>query len=494
MTRYEEIPLLPEVKQFLAQEPYPFFIGNEWHSPNACDTIPVYNPATGKIIARVLSARCEDVAVAAMAARGALEGAWHRCTPHERSLLLWKLADAIERHADILAQLETLNNGKPLAIARASDVSMSVKLFRYMAGWATKLEGSTIPISSQYFAYTVREPVGVVAQIIPWNFPLMMAAWKLAPALAAGCTVILKPAEQTPLTALYLGKLIKDVGFPPGVVNILPGYGEITGAALAKHSQIDKVAFTGSTEVGKKIVESSAQQLKRVSLELGGKSPAILLKDADLEKSIPDAANAIFFNSGQCCSAGSRLFVERSVYDEVVDGIVAYAKRLQLGSGLLPTTDLGPLVSREQLEKVSSYVQEGIAQGSSLLCGGSQYGDEGYFYEPTVLVPASHDSRIVREEVFGPVVTIMPFQSHEEVIALANDSIYGLAAGIWTRKLSAAHFIASRLRVGTVWINEYNVANAALPFGGFKQSGYGREMGHAVFEQYTELKSVCISL
>jgi phenylacetaldehyde dehydrogenase len=387
-----------------------------------------------------------------------------------------------------------------LAVARAADVPLAAEMFRYMAGWATKIEGNTIPLSvpytpgARYLAYTLREPIGVVGQIIPWNFPLLMAAWKLGPALATGCCIVLKPAEQTPLTALRLAELIQEAGFPDGVVNVVPGYGETAGAALAAHDEVDKVAFTGSTEVGKLIVQAAAGNLKKVSLELGGKSPNIVYADADLEAAIPGAASAIFFNHGQCCCAGSRLYVEDKVFDKVVDGVTQSAKKIKLGPGFNPDSQMGPLVSEEQLHRVTGYLDAGRAEGATALCGGKRMGEKGYFVEPTVLVNTNDRMKVVREEIFGPVVTAMPFRKDEEILPRANDTVYGLAAGVWTRDISKAHQIASELRAGTVWINCYNIFDAALPFGGYKQSGWGREMGHDALEMYTETKAVCAKL
>jgi phenylacetaldehyde dehydrogenase len=379
-------------------------------------------------------------------------------------------------------------------------VPLAVDLFRYMAGWATKIEGNTIPISvpyapgAKFFAYTTREPIGVVGQIIPWNFPLLMAAWKLGPALATGCTVVLKPAEQTPLSAIRLGELALEAGFPDGVLNIVTGFGETAGAALAAHPDVDKVAFTGSTEVGKLILHAASGNLKKVSLELGGKSPNVVFGDADLDTAIKGAASAIFFNHGQCCCAGSRLFVEKSVFDKVVDGVAAQAKKIKVGPGLEPDTQMGPLVSDEQLNRVCSYLESGFSEGARAVTGGKRIGDRGYFVEPTVLVDTDPKMKVVQEEIFGPVVTAIPFKDTDEVITQAHDTIYGLAAGVWTRDISKAHRTAEKLKAGTVWINCYNIFDAAMPFGGYKQSGWGREMGHDVLENYTQKKAVCTLL
>ncbi len=490
------VAVLPEVKAFVSG-PRKLLIGGEWVEAVSGKTFEVYDPASGEVLARVAEGDKEDIDRAVRAARQSFEsGPWSRMKPSERGRLIWKLADLIEQHTEEFAQLESLDNGKPLRIARIADVPLSVDMFRYMAGWATKIEGNTIPISvpGDYFAYTLREPVGVVGQIIPWNFPLLMAAWKLAPALAAGCTIVLKPAEQTPLSALRLGELIQEAGFPAGVVNIVPGYGETAGAALAAHPDVDKVAFTGSTEVGKLIVRAAAGNLKKVSLELGGKSPNIILKDSDLEMAIKGAAHAIFFNHGQCCCAGSRLYVEQEVFDRVVEGVAEEAKKIKLGPGFDPTTQMGPLVSQEQLERVSGYIASGLLGGAKPLCGGGRYGERGYFVEPTVLVDVRQDMSVVQEEIFGPVVAAMPVKELEAIPPVANDTVYGLAAGIWTRDISKAHRLARQIRAGTVYVNCYNVFDAALPFGGYKQSGWGREMGHEVLENYTEVKSVCIGL
>jgi phenylacetaldehyde dehydrogenase len=490
----------PPVNQFLAHS-RKLLINGHWVPSASGKTFPVYNPATGDVLAHVAEGDKEDINRAVAAARAAFDsGPWHTTTPSERGKLLWRLADLIEKNLQEFAELESLDNGKPLTVARAADVPLAVDLFRYMAGWATKIEGNTINLSvpytpgARYHAYTSREPVGVVGQIIPWNFPLLMAAWKLGPALATGCTVVLKPAEQTPLTALRLGELIAEAGFPPGVVNIVPGYGETAGAALASHPHVDKVAFTGSTEVGKLILQAAAGNLKKVSLELGGKSPNVIMADADLDHAIPGSASAIFFNQGQVCCAGSRLFVHKKVFDRVVEGVAKAAKDIKVGHGLDPATQMGPLVSEEQLHRVVGYLDAGAKEGARALAGGHQIKGAGYFVEPTVLVDTRDSMKVVQEEIFGPVVTALPFEDVGELVPRANDTVYGLAAGIWTKDVSKAHEVAAAIKAGTVWVNCFNIFDAALPFGGYRQSGWGREMGHQVLELYTEVKSVCIRL
>jgi phenylacetaldehyde dehydrogenase len=488
------------VEDFIAA-PRQLFINGQWVDAASGKTFETPNPATGETLARIAEGDVEDINRAVRAARRAFEdGPWSRMTPSERGRIIWRIGDLILDHVDELAQLESLDNGKPFAVAQAADVPLAADLFHYMAGWATKIEGNTINISVPYMpganfhSYTLREPIGVVGQIIPWNFPLLMAAWKLGPALATGNCVVLKPAEQTPLTALRLAGLIAEAGVPEGVVNVVPGYGETAGAALAAHNGVDKVAFTGSTEVGKLIVAAAgASNLKKLTLELGGKSPNIVFEDAD-ESAVQGAANAIFFNHGQCCVAGSRLFVQRDRFDEVVDGVAEIAKGIKLGSGMEAGTQMGPLVSDEQFRRVTGYLESGKSDGATALAGGGRFGDRGYFVEPTVLTNTNPDMKVVREEIFGPVLVAAPFTDLDEIAAVANDSDYGLGAGIWTKDISKAHALAKKIRAGTVWINCYNVFDAALPFGGYKQSGWGREMGHEVLNNYTEVKAVTAQL
>ncbi|HYK85072.1 MAG TPA: aldehyde dehydrogenase family protein [Ktedonobacteraceae bacterium] len=484
---------------FLQQQPVKMLIGGQWVESASGKVFETYNPSTGEVLARVAEGESEDINRAVAAARKAFEsGPWPKMTPSQRGRLLWKLADLIEKNAEELAQLETLDNGKPIRYSRSVDVPMTSDHFRYFAGWATKLEGDTIPVSiPNMFTYTLREPLGVVGQIIPWNFPLQMASWKLAPALACGNTVVLKPAEQTPLTALRLGELMLEAGFPEGVVNIVPGFGETAGAALAAHMDVDKVAFTGSTEVGKKILQASVGNLKRVTLELGGKSPNIIFPDADMRFAVRGAMNAIFFNQGQVCTAGSRLFVHKSVYDQVLSGLTDVAGKMKLGQGIDPSTEMGPLVSQEQLERVTGYIESGKREGATTTTGGGRPNDaalSGYFVQPTVFDNVSDEMTIAREEIFGPVVAAFPFEDIEEVAARANKSIYGLAAGVWTSDVKKVHRMAAALKAGVVWVNTYNMFDAAAPFGGYKQSGYGREMGHAVLDAYTQVKTVWVNL
>ncbi|MCA8993360.1 MAG: aldehyde dehydrogenase family protein [Planctomycetaceae bacterium] len=492
---------LSKTQAFLDRE-HKLLIDGEWVSAQSGKMFEVKNPATGEVISSVAEGDAADINSAVAAARRAFEGGeWPSLTASQRGKLLWKLADLLEENLAEFAELESLDNGKPRAVAAAADVPLAVDLFRYMAGWTTKIEGTTIPISvpympgAEFHSYTLREPVGVVGQIIPWNFPLLMAAWKLGPALATGCTVVLKVAEETPLTALRLGELIREAGFPNGVVNIITGFGETAGAALAAHPDVDKVAFTGSTEVGKLIVKAAGESnLKKVTLELGGKSPNIILPDADLAAAIPGAANAIFFNHGQCCCAGSRLFVHKSQFDEVIDGVSKQAAAIQVGPGMHPDCQMGPMVSQIQQDRVCSYLDSGLKQGAEAVVGGKRVNGGGYFVEPTVLVNTQPNMQVIQEEIFGPVVAAIAYEDVEQLVSDANDSIYGLAAAVWTRDISKGHQIARRMRAGSVWVNCYNVFDAALPFGGYKQSGWGREMGYEAINLYTETKAVTVQL
>jgi phenylacetaldehyde dehydrogenase len=475
-------------------------IDGEWVEAASGKAFSTPNPATGQRLADVAHGEAEDIDRAVKAARRAFDsGPWASMSPSERGKIVWRIGELIEENLEEFAELESLDNGKPITIARVADVPLAADLFRYMAGWATKIEGNTIPISVPYapgaswHAYTLKEPIGVVGQIIPWNFPLLMAAWKLGPALATGCTIVLKPAEQTPFSAIRLGEIMLEAGVPKGVINIVTGFGD-AGAALAAHDDVDKVAFTGSTEVGKLIVKAAAGNLKKLTLELGGKSPNIVFNDADPDAAAAGAANAIFFNHGQCCCAGSRLYVERQNFDRVVEGVVEAAKHIKVGPGTDSATEMGPLVSEEQFQRVTGYLAAGVQEGAHAMCGGERSGDEGYFVEPTVLVDTTPGMKVVREEIFGPVVTAMPFDDPREIGGIANDTNYGLAAGIWTSDVSKAHRMAKQLRAGTVWVNCYNIFDASLPFGGYKESGWGREMGHAVLENYLQTKAVCIQL
>jgi phenylacetaldehyde dehydrogenase len=463
-------------------------------------TFPVYNPATGEVIAHVPEAEQKDVDRAVAAARRAFDdGKWTNLAPSARGRLLWKLADLLEQNLEEFAEIESYDNGKPFSVARVADVPLAVDMFRYMAGWATKISGTTLPLSAGYdfHSYTMREPIGVVAQIIPWNFPLLMAVWKLAPALACGCTIILKLAEQTPLSGLRLAQLFDEAGFPPGVVNVLTGFGDGAGAPLAAHDHVDKVAFTGSTEVGKLIVKAAAGNLKKVTLELGGKSPVLIFPDANIEQAIAGSSSAIFFNHGQCCCAGSRLYAHEKIFDQVVEGVSRIAAGIQLAPGLDPSCQMGPLVSDEQYRKVVGYIESGIAEGAHIAAGGPVSGvDRGYFVRPTVITNTNPDMKVVREEIFGPVVCAVPFNDKdvEQIVKRANDTIYGLAASVWTQNISLGHKVARALRAGTVWVNCHNVFDASLPFGGYKQSGWGREMGSEVLHNYTEVKAVTVAL
>ncbi len=475
-------------------------IGGEWAPARSGATQDVIDPANGEAFGVVASGSPEDVDRAVAAARAAfIDPAWANMRPVDRQRLLLRLADLLEANASEFALLETLDNGKPLSLSKAVDVPGSIDYLRYIAGWATKIEGSTIDVSfprprqgGEWFAYTRREPVGVVGAIIPWNYPLMMAVWKLGPALATGCTVVLKPASETPMTALRLAELVLEAGFPAGVVNVITGPGSVLGKALSSHPDVDKIAFTGSTQVGRDVGHSVVDRMARVSLELGGKSPVIIFDDANLKAAIPGAASAIFANQGQACTAGSRLYVQRSIFDEVVAGIAARAQKMTVGPGIDPTTQMGPLVSARQRETVLGYITAGREGGAEIVTGGRSVDRPGFFVEPTVLTGMAQNSRVVQEEIFGPVLVAQPFDDLDEAVQLANDSEYGLAASVWSDNLSRVHQAVPRIKAGTVWVNTHNMLDPALPFGGFKLSGTGREMGRAVLDLYTETKSVCM--
>lgn len=484
-------------RNFIARR-HQLLIDGQWVDARSGKTFPVFDPSNGQQIAMVAEGGAEDVDLAVQAARRAFEdSAWSRMKPTERGKLVWRLGDVLEAHAEELAELEALDNGKPIRDARAVDIPFGCELLRYMGGWSTKITGQSIPMSApgDWHAYSIREPLGVVGQIIPWNFPLLMAVWKIAPALAAGCTIILKPAEQTPLSAIRLGELVMEAGFPAGVLNVITGDGS-AGAAIAAHPDVDKVAFTGSTEVGKLIVQAAAGNLKKVSLELGGKSPAIVFPDADLSVAIPGTASAIFFNMGQCCTAGSRLFVHERIFDTMMVGLSDEAAKLKIGPGLDPESRIGPLVSDEQFRRVTGFLESGRLEGAEVVTGGKRHGNGGYFVEPTVLTKTTPTMKVVREEIFGPVVCAMPYNDDdlEQIARLGNATEYGLAASIWTRDLGIAHKLARKLKAGSVWINAHNFNDVALPFGGYKQSGWGREMGYEAIELYTETKAVAALL
>ena len=472
-------------------------VDNKWVDSVSGKTFETINPATGEVLAKVAEADSADVDLAVKAARKAFhsKAPWRKMSASERGRLLNRLADLIEKNADELATLESLDNGKPRHVARTADLPLTIACYRYYAGWADKIQGKTIPISGEYFCYTRHEPVGVVGQIIPWNFPLLMQAWKLAPALACGNTIILKVAEQTPLSALRVGELMIEAGFPEGVINILPGYGPTAGGAIARHMDIDKVAFTGSTEVGHLIMKAAAEtNLKRVTLELGGKSPNIVFADADLEQAVEGSHFALFFNQGQCCCAGSRLFVEEKVYDEFVERSTERAKRRTVGNPLDKKTEQGPQVDNDQFKKVMTYVQSGKEEGAKLMCGGERVGDRGYFVAPTVFADVKDEMKIAQEEIFGPVMSILKFKDMDDLVERANKTMYGLAAAVWTRDITKAHHVANHVRAGTVWVNCFDVFDAAAPFGGFKQSGIGRELGEYGLQQYSEVKTVTVKL
>jgi aldehyde dehydrogenase (NAD+) len=477
--------------------PGKLLIDGQW--VNGSKTFDTINPATGEALTQIVEASAADADQAVAAARRAFDGkggAWRKMSASERGRMIWKLGDLVEQHIDELAELETLDNGKPIFESRNVDMPMVIDVLRYYAGWATKIHGETVNTFDSAFTYTLREPVGVVGLIIPWNFPLLLASWKLGPALACGNTIVMKPAEQTPLTTLRLGELAVEAGFPAGVLNIVTG-GPETGKSIVQHPGIDKIAFTGSTAVGKEIMRGAADTLKRVTLELGGKSPNIVFADADIDSAVKGAINGIFYGKGEVCNAGSRLFVESKVRREFLDKLIGRAKKMVPGDPLDPKTRMGAIVSQEQMQTVLGYIDAGKSEGAKLLAGGKRVsvnGDKGFFIEPTVFGDVNNDMKIAQEEIFGPVLATLKFDDVDEVVEMANRNQYGLAAAVWTRDLKKAHQMSRMLRAGTVWINTYGLMDAALPFGGYKSSGFGRELGQAALEHYTEIKTVWMNM
>jgi aldehyde dehydrogenase (NAD+) len=471
------------------------FIGGKWLPSASGKTFDTVHPATEEVICQVAEGDVEDVDAAVDAAREAFDnGPWRKMDARDRGALIYKLAELIEEEAEELAALETLDNGKPISESRAADIPLVVDCLKYYAGWADKIQGKTIPIRGDFFCYTRREPVGVVGQIIPWNFPALMVAWKWGPALAAGCTIVMKPAEQTPLTCLRMARLAQKAGIPDGVINAVPGYGPTAGAALVKHPGVDKIAFTGEGATARIIQKEAAASMKRLTFELGGKSPNVIFADADLEEAINGAHMALYFNQGQCCCAGSRLFIDEKVYDEVVDRIAEKNRSTRIGDPFDPQTQQGPQIDKAQFDKILKYVEYGKQDGAKCVTGGKQHGSKGFFVEPTLFANVTDDMRIAREEIFGPVMSALKFKSLDEIIHRSNDTNFGLAAAVWTRDVAKAHRYASQVRAGTVWVNCYDVFDAAAPFGGFKESGLGRELGEAGLDNYTETKTVTVSL
>lgn len=469
-------------------------IGGKWSDSVSGETFATVHPATEEKIADVARGNAQDIDRAVKAARKAFEeGPWPKMDARDRGRLIGRLADLIEQHKEELAALETLDNGKPINDSLAADIPLVIDCLRYYAGWADKITGKTVPIRGDYFCYTLREPVGVVGQIIPWNFPALMVAWKWGPALATGCTIVMKPAEQTPLTCLRLAELATEAGFPPGVINVVPGFGD-AGAALVKHPDVDKIAFTGSTETAQLIMRDAAQTLKRLTFELGGKSPNIVFADSDIDAAIAGAEFGLFFNQGQCCCAGSRLFVEEKIHDKFVEKLVARARSRQLGDPFQTSTTQGPQIDSDQFQKIMKYIDLGKQGGAKCLTGGDRHGDQGFFVQPTIFDEVTDDMEIATDEIFGPVLSVLPFKDLDEVVERANKTFYGLAAAVWTRDVAKAHRVAKSVRAGTVWINCYDVFDAAAPFGGFKMSGMGRELGEYALDNYTEIKTVTMSM
>ncbi|RJS92924.1 aldehyde dehydrogenase [Salinisphaera sp. Q1T1-3] len=483
-------------RQFLGKS-HQLLIGGAWHDPIDGGRRDVYDPGSRQVIANVADGSARDIEAAVAAARKTFdESSWPQTKAAARSRLLWRIAELIDEHAVQLAELDTLDEGSPYGVVKGGYIAAAAEHFRYFSGWASKIGGDTMPVGlpGEWHTYTTREPVGVVGQILPWNVPFLMMAWKLAPALAAGNTVVVKPAEDTPLSALLFADIAREAGVPDGVINIVTGDGK-AGAALVEHGDVDKVGFTGSTATGKAIVRASADNLKRVTLELGGKSPVFVFPDADIDAAIPQVAEAVYLNSGQACSAGTRLYIHEDVYDRVIEGVAEYSKGLKLGHGLDPETNLGPIVSQKQFDHVNELLQSGIAEGAQVVAGGDP-GMDGYFVRPTLLADVTPDMRVYKEEIFGPVISAMKMTTEhlDELAREANNTPYGLAASIWTKDLTVAHRLAARIRAGTVWINAHNMIDPAMPWGGFKQSGWGREMGEAALDVYTETKTVAMKL
>jgi aldehyde dehydrogenase (NAD+) len=482
-------PSRPQIRQTQ------LFIDGQWRPAASGRTFPTIDPATEEVIAQVAEGDAADVDAAVRAARKAFdEGPWPRMNARDRGRLMFKLCELIEAEIDELAALESLDNGKPVSDAKTGDIPLALDVLRYYAGWADKIHGQTIPISGNYFCYTRREPVGVAGQIIPWNFPISMVSWKWGPALAAGCTIVMKPAEQTPLTCLRLARLAQKAGIPDGVINVVPGFGPTAGAAIVKHPGIDKVAFTGSGETGQIIMRQAADSMKRLTFELGGKSPNIVFADADLDAAAVGAHVGIYLNQGQCCCAGSRLFVEDSIHDRFVERVVAMSRARKVGDPFDPATEQGPQVDKAQFDKIMGYIESGKREGATCATGGKRVGSKGFFIEPTVFTNVKDEMAIAREEIFGPVLSVLRFSDVDELVRRANATTFGLAAAVWTRDVTKAHDVARRLRAGTVWVNCYDVFDAAAPFGGFKQSGFGRELGERGLDPYLETKTVTVSL